>query len=42
MKRTNSLEDDLIFAKKTDEALQRISNGVEMDFDEFIEDIKEW
>mgnify|MGYP001608487206 CR=1 FL=1 len=37
-----NLEDDLKFAKKTEEALKRYENGefMEKDFDSFLEDMK--
>jgi AbrB family looped-hinge helix DNA binding protein len=39
-----NFEEDIAFAKKTDEALKRIQSGkgVKMDFDEFIDDMKKW
>ena len=39
-----NLEEDLIFAKRTEEALKRYENGefIEMDFDKFIERMKKW
>ena len=38
------LEEDLIFAKRTEEAFKRYQNGkfVEMDFDEFMEEARKW
>jgi len=38
------LEEDLIFAKRTEEAFKRYQNGkfVEMDFDEFMEEASKW
>ena len=46
MKKANkfdkNLTEDLEFAKKTDEALKRISKGVKMNFDDFMSDIKKW
>ena len=46
MKKANkfdkNLTEDLEFAKKTDEALKRISKGTKMDFDDFMSDIKKW
>ena len=39
-----SLLDDLIFSKRTEEAYQRIKAGVgiEMDFDDFINEMRKW
>jgi len=39
-----NLEEDLEFAKKTEEAWKKYDKGefVEMEFDEFIEDMKKW
>ena len=39
-----SLLDDLIFYKRTEEAYQRIKAGVgiEMDFDDFINEMRKW
>ncbi len=39
-----NLEEDLEFARRTEEAWKRIEagKGVEMDFDEFIEKMKKW
>lgn len=39
-----SLKDDLIFAKRTEEALKRYEKGefIEMDFDDFLEEVKKW
>ena len=48
MKRANKLdknfEEDIAFAKKTDEALKRIQSGkgVKMEFDEFMDEMKKW
>ena len=48
MKKANkfdkNLTEDLEFAKKTEEALTRISKGkgMKMDFDDFMSDIKKW
>ena len=48
MKRTadldKNLKDDLIFAKRTEEAWKRYDKGEfkEMDFDKFIEHLKKW
>ena len=38
------LEEDLIFAKRTEEAFKRYQKGkfIEMDFDEFIEEARKW
>jgi len=38
------LEEDLIFAKKTEEALKKYEKGefIKMDFDEFLEKAKKW
>ena len=43
-KLTKNFEEDLIFAKRTEEALTRISKGkgVKMDFDEFLGEMKKW
>lgn len=43
-KLTKNFEEDIIFAKRTEEALIRISNGkgVKMDFDEFLGEMKKW
>ncbi len=42
--RCNSLSKDLEFAKRTEEALNRIDQGkgMRMDFDYFISEIKKW
>jgi len=39
-----NLEEDLIFAKRTDEAFKRYEKGefIEMDFDDFLKDAKKW
>jgi len=39
-----NLEEDLIFAKRTDEAFKRYEKGefIEMDFDDFLKDVKKW
>ncbi len=39
-----SLREDLIFARRTEEALKRIEQGkgIRMDFDQFIEEMKKW
>ena len=39
-----NIEEDLEFARRTEEAFQRIENGegIEMDFDDFIEEMKKW
>ena len=48
MKKANkmdeTLQEDLEFAKRTEEALKRIESGkgVTMDFDEFIKEMKKW
>ncbi|MCP3682905.1 MAG: AbrB/MazE/SpoVT family DNA-binding domain-containing protein [bacterium] len=48
MKRANNLnenfKDDLAFAKKTEEAWKRISEGkgTKMNFDDFVEEMKKW
>ena len=41
---SKNLEEDLIFAKKTEEALKRYEKGefIEMDFDDFLKDAKKW
>lgn len=41
---SKQLEEDLEFARRTEEALTRLENGegTEMDFDEFIKEIKQW
>jgi AbrB family looped-hinge helix DNA binding protein len=38
------LKEDLIFAKRTEEAYKRYEKGefVEMSFDEFMKDVKKW
>jgi AbrB family looped-hinge helix DNA binding protein len=38
------LEEDLIFAKRTEEAFRRYQKGkyIEMEFDEFIEEARKW
>ncbi len=38
------LKEDIIFAKRTDEALKRYEKGefIAMDFDEFLEKAKKW
>lgn len=35
---------DLIFAKRTEEAFKRYEKGefIEMDFDEFLKEVKKW
>ncbi|MCD6229968.1 MAG: AbrB/MazE/SpoVT family DNA-binding domain-containing protein [Candidatus Diapherotrites archaeon] len=40
----NNLAEDLEFAKRTEEALQRIEHGkgTEMKFDDFISEMKKW
>lgn len=48
MKKANAadenFEEDLAFAKKTEEAFKRIEQGkgVKMEFDDFIEEMKRW
>jgi AbrB family looped-hinge helix DNA binding protein len=39
-----NLKDDLIFAKRTEEALKRYDKGefVEMDFDKFLKKVRKW
>ena len=39
-----NIEEDLEFAKRTEEAYKRIEagKGIEMSFDEFIEEMKKW
>jgi AbrB family looped-hinge helix DNA binding protein len=41
---SKKLKEDLIFAKRTEEAWKRYDKGefVEMDFDEFMKDVKKW
>jgi len=43
-KLTEGMKDDLEFAKRTDEAYQRIEagEGIKMDFDDFISEMKKW
>jgi len=43
-KLSKNLEEDLAFAKRTEEAFRRISEGkgVRMDFDDFLETLKKW
>jgi AbrB family looped-hinge helix DNA binding protein len=43
-KLTKKLKEDLIFAKRTEEAWKRYDKGefVEMDFDEFMKEVKKW
>ncbi|MBC8500135.1 MAG: AbrB/MazE/SpoVT family DNA-binding domain-containing protein [Nanoarchaeota archaeon] len=38
------IEDDIIFAKRTEEAWKRYEKGefIEMEFDDFIEEMKKW
>ena len=38
------LEEDLIFAKRTEEALKRYEKGefIEVDFDDFLKEVKKW
>jgi len=48
MKKATKLDrnfsEDILFAKRTEEALKRIRNGkgIKMDFDEFIAEMKKW
>lgn len=39
-----NLEEDLEFARRTEEAWKRIEagKGIEMDFDEFVKEMKKW
>ena len=39
-----NLKEDLVFAKKTEEALVKVKSGkgIKMDFDNFIEEMKKW
>ncbi len=39
-----NIEEDLEFARRTEEAWKRIENGkgIEMDFDDFIKEMKKW
>ncbi|MBI4983333.1 AbrB/MazE/SpoVT family DNA-binding domain-containing protein [Candidatus Woesearchaeota archaeon] len=39
-----NLREDLIFAKRTEEALKRYEKGefIRMDFDEFMKEVKKW
>jgi len=41
---SENLKEDLEFARRTEEAYKRIENGegVEMDFDDFIKEMKKW
>ncbi len=41
---SKNLEEDLEFAKRTEESLKRIDNeeGVNLEFDDFIKDMKNW
>lgn len=43
-KLTEGMKEDLEFAKKTEEAYKRIESGegVKMDFDDFINEMKKW
>jgi AbrB family looped-hinge helix DNA binding protein len=43
-KLSRNLEEDLEFAKRTEEALKRIEKGkgIKMDFDDFVKTIKKW
>ncbi|MEX0920291.1 MAG: hypothetical protein WDZ69_01770 [Candidatus Pacearchaeota archaeon] len=44
MKRFEQFAEDLEFARRTEEARERIENGegIRMDFDEFIEEAEKW
>ncbi len=44
MKSMQSLKEDLEFARRTEEAHQRIESGdgIEMEFDDFIDEMKKW
>ena len=39
-----NIEEDLIFAKRTEEAYRRYEKGefIEMDFDDFLKEVKKW
>ncbi len=41
---SKNFEDDLIFAKKTEEAFKKYEKGdfIEMDFDDFMEEANKW
>lgn len=41
---SEQMKEDLEFAKRTDEALERIENGegIERNFDDFIEEMEKW
>lgn len=43
-KLTEEMKEDLEFAKRTEEAYQRIEagEGIKMDFDDFISEMKKW
>ena len=43
-KLSRNLEEDLEFAKRTDEALKRIEagKGIKMDFDDFVKEMRKW
>jgi len=43
-KLSRNLEEDLEFAKRTDDALKRIESGkgTKMDFDDFVKEMKKW
>ena len=43
-KLNKNLEEDLLFAKRTEEALERYEKGefIEMDFDAFLKAVKKW
>ena len=43
-KLTEQMKEDLEFAKRTEEAYQRIEagEGIKMDFDDFISEMKKW
>ena len=41
---SKNLEEDLIFAKRTEDAFKRYEKGefIEMDFDEFLKEVEKW
>ena len=43
-KLSKNLQEDLEFARRTEEALKRISEGkaIKMDFDDFVKEMKKW
>ena len=43
-KLSKNLEEDLIFAKRTEEAFKRYEKGefIESNFDDFLKDVKKW